>query len=148
MDPVTVSAIVSAVVSGAAGEAGGKLWDGLAAIVRRPSRGRQQSAEELAAGGPPTSGAAELAAVGQAPGDEERALELAKVLVARARADAGFAGELEYWLDQARQVTAAVGNVTNTISGGTQHGPVFQGRDFSGITFNSSPPVEPPRDAE
>ncbi len=144
MDPVAVSAIVSAIVSGAAGEAGSKLWDGLTALVRHPSRGRQQSTEELATGSPATSGATELAAVGQAPGDQARALELAKVLIARAGADAGFAGELQAWLDQASQVTAAIGNVTNTISGGTQHGPVFQGRDFSGITFNSSPPVEPP----
>jgi hypothetical protein len=35
----------------------------------------------------------------------------------------------------------AAGDVTNTISGGTQHGPVFQGRDFSGLTFGSPPPA-------
>ena len=40
------------------------------------------------------------------------------------------------------------GNVTNTISGGTQHGPVLQGRDFTGLTFGSSPapPASPPED--
>jgi hypothetical protein len=27
--------------------------------------------------------------------------------------------------------------VTNTISGGTQHGPVLMGRDITGITFNA-----------
>ena len=38
------------------------------------------------------------------------------------------------------------GNVTNTISGGNQYGPVLQGRDFTGQTFGSpaSPPPFPP----
>ena len=36
-----------------------------------------------------------------------------------------------------------IGNVTNTISGGTQQGPVLQGRDFSNITFGA-PPASPP----
>jgi len=40
-------------------------------------------------------------------------------------------------------VRANIGNVTNTISGGTQQGPVLQGRDFSNITFGAAP-VPPP----
>jgi hypothetical protein len=34
------------------------------------------------------------------------------------------------------------GGVTNTISGGSQYGPVLQGRDFTGLTFG--PPAPPP----
>lgn len=34
------------------------------------------------------------------------------------------------------------GTVTNTISGGTQHGPVFMGRDFTGITVSAPPPAQ------
>jgi hypothetical protein len=37
---------------------------------------------------------------------------------------------------QASQVQA-LGNITNTMSGGTQHGPVLQGRDFTGLTFGA-----------
>jgi hypothetical protein len=35
------------------------------------------------------------------------------------------------------------GDVTSTISGGTQYGPVVQGRDFTDLTFGS--PAPPPR---
>ncbi|MDQ1041970.1 hypothetical protein [Streptomyces sp. V4I2] len=44
---------------------------------------------------------------------------------------------------------AGDGDVANTISGGTFHGPALQGRDFSNTTFTtqphppSSPPAEP-----
>jgi hypothetical protein len=154
MDPITISAVVLAIVSGAAGEAGAKLWDGLTALVRRPAKGRKAHAAALEPSGTaalePSSAAAlepsgevELAAVQAAPADRGRALELANRLVARAGADADFATELRSWLDQAQQVTAAIGNVTNTISGGTQHGPVIQGRDFGNLTFNMGPPNKP-----
>ena len=36
-----------------------------------------------------------------------------------------------------------VGNVSNTIVGGTQHGPVIQGRDFGNLTFNMGTPNKP-----
>ena len=53
-------------------------------------------------------------------------------------------------VEQASQVRVQ-GDVTNTVSGGTQHGPVLQGRDFSDLTFGSSTgppaPVPPDRDA-
>jgi hypothetical protein len=37
-------------------------------------------------------------------------------------------------------------SVTNVISGGTQHGPVLQGRDFTDLSFGSpaAPPIVPP----
>ena len=36
------------------------------------------------------------------------------------------------------------GDVTNTISGGTQHGPLLQGRDFTGLSFGTPIPSAPP----
>jgi hypothetical protein len=35
-------------------------------------------------------------------------------------------------------------SVHNTISGGVQHGPVFQGQNFSGLTFGGSGSAIPP----
>lgn len=131
MDLVTMAAVVSAMVSGVAGEAGEKLWDGLAALVRRPFRGGDDQG----------SGMAELAAVEKAQDDKDRALELAKVLLARADAQEAFAAGLDAWLGQARQVMLSIGGVSNTISGGHQTGPVFQGRDFHDLNFSSRPPT-------
>ena len=72
-------------------------------------------------------------------------LALAEVLVARADADSEFQEALAAWWEQASQMRLG-GDVTNTISGGTFHGPVLQGRDFSGLTFGSpaTPPPAPP----
>jgi hypothetical protein len=39
------------------------------------------------------------------------------------------------------------GTVRNSISGGTQYGPVLQGQQFSGLTFHSSAPQAPTEDA-
>ena len=39
---------------------------------------------------------------------------------------------------RAEPVRASLGNVTNTISGGTQYGPVLQGRDFTNLTFGAA----------
>ncbi len=127
MDPVAVSGVVSAVVSGAAGEAGEKLWDGLAVLVRRPFRDRHGN------------GVTEVAAVGQARGDESRVLDLARALAARAEADEEFATGLRGWFAEVQQAVAGA-VVSNVISGGSQAGPVFQGRDFRNLTFNSGPP--------
>jgi hypothetical protein len=91
------------------------------------------------------SGSAELVALEQAPGDEQRAIALAEVLVARADADSEFGEALQAWWAQASQLSIG-GDVTNTISGGTFHGPVLQGRDFTGLTFTTPPPAPPARD--
>jgi hypothetical protein len=141
VDPVTVGAVLLAIVSGAAGEAGSRLWAGVSALVRRPfrHRGPDDSAISL------RSGDAELKALEEAPSDQARARALAEVLVARGDADADFGRGLQEWWAQASQVRTGEGNVTNTISGGTQNGPVLQGRDFNGpITFGSAPPPPPP----
>lgn len=141
MDPLTVGAVLLAIVSGAGGELGSKLWTGVSALVRRPFHPRHP-AEDAAALMP--SGEPELEALERAPADEGRAVALAEALVARAGADAEFRQALEGWWEQASPLRTGEGNVTNTISGGTQHGPVLQGRDFTGMTFGAAPAVPPP----
>ncbi len=143
MDPVTIGAVVLAIIGGVAGEAGGKLWDRLTALVRRPFRGDPDTADSKAA---VPSGVAELMALEQAPADQGRAVALGQALLTRAGADPAFQRELESWWTQASQVHTGQGNVTSTISGGTQYGPVVQGRDFTGLTFNSGPPPQPSRE--
>ena len=150
MDPVTIGAVLAAVAGGAGGALGAQVWAAACALVRRPFDRDRSVGFGPAAG----SGAAELAALQQAPGDVGRGLALAEVLVARAGTDTGFAAALAAWWDQARDVQVG-GNVANNISGGTQHGPVLQGRDFTGLTFttpapssSSSPSGAPPEDGE
>ncbi|MFJ6214730.1 hypothetical protein ACIQGZ_15560 [Streptomyces sp. NPDC092296] len=57
------------------------------------------------------------------------------------RADPAAAAELRALLAElGPQQTEPAGSVHNTINGGVQHGPVIQGRDFSGLTFHTSGP--------
>ena len=146
MDPVTLGAVLLAILSGAAEGLGGKLWEGAIALVRRPFRGRVATSGGGAGTVIVPTGTAELAALQQAPGDQQKAVALAEVLVARAETDPKFRRALEDWWIQAEPIRADIGNVTNTISGGTQQGPVLQGRDFSNITFGASPNASPPLD--
>ncbi|MYS85543.1 hypothetical protein GTZ85_36380 [Streptomyces sp. SID5474] len=62
------------------------------------------------------------------------------------RADPVAAAELRALLDELAPLVPdqAAGAVHNTISGGTQHGPVVQGRDFTGLTFGSPGTAPPP----
>ena len=140
MDPVTIGAVLAAVVGGAGGALGSQVWAGISALVRRPFH-RAQAVGDPA--DPLPSGSAELAALEQAPADQGRAVALAEVLVARADADGEFREALEAWWKQASQVRVGGGDATNSISGGTFQGPVLQGRDFSGQTFNTAPPAPP-----
>lgn len=142
MDPVTIGAVLAAVAGGAGGALGSQVWAGLSALVRRPFR-RNHAAGETTV--PLSCGSAELAALEQTPADERRGVALAEVLVARASSDAGFREALEAWWEQASLIRIG-GDVANTISGGTQYGSVLQGRDFSGLTFNTAPPVPPSQD--
>ena len=64
-------------------------------------------------------------------------MALSQALLVRADADRDFRQELEAWWTQANQVCTDMGNVTNTISGGTQRGPVLQGRDFGNVSFGA-----------
>lgn len=147
MDPVALGAVLLAVVTGVSEALGGQLWAGVISLVRRPLR-RKTTPGGNAAVGP--SGEPELAALQQAPGDRQKALALAEVLLARADADDSFKQALVTWWGQAEPVRASIGAVTNTISGGTQYGPVLQGRDFSNLTFGASPtrPPVPPEDPD
>jgi hypothetical protein len=144
MDPVTIGAVLAAVAGGAGGALGAQVWAAACALVRRPFHRDRPAGDDPAAA---ASGAAELAELQQAPGDVGRGLALAEVLVARAGTDAGFAAALAAWWEQARDVQVS-GDVANTISGGTQHGPVVQGRDFTGLTFTTTapPPSVAPRE--
>jgi hypothetical protein len=144
MDPVTIGAVLLAIASGASGEVGKQLWDGLVALVRRPlhRRSDERAAAELV----PTGGA-QLTAFQQARGDRDKAVALAEALVDRSGADAEFRQALESWWRQAEPIRAGTGNVTNTITGGTQHGPVLQARTVTGVITLSTaapPPAVPP----
>jgi hypothetical protein len=143
MDPVTIGAVLLAVITGASEALGGQLWAGMVSLVRRPLRRQARMDTDTAA---PPSGEAELVALQQAPTDQQKAVALAGRLLARAAADAEFGRALQEWWEQAEPVRARLGiTVTNTVSGGTQHGPVLQGQNFSGITFGATaPPVPPP----
>ena len=143
MDPVTIGAVLLAIVSGAGGQLGAQLWEGVASLCVAPSAAKPQAVPTEVA----RSGEAELAAL-QEPGDRQRAVALAEALLARSGADGEFRQALESWWQQAEPVRVSIGNVANTIIGGTQRGPVLQGRDFSNITFGTSspaPPVPPSR---
>ncbi|MGV9315505.1 hypothetical protein ACWDR0_25475 [Streptomyces sp. NPDC003691] len=83
-------------------------------------------------------------ALSETPGEQARAEALSGALAARAAVDPEFAAALDSW--RGRVPALVEGSVTNTVSGGTQHGPVIQGRDFSGITFNR-PGVPPSRES-
>ena len=145
MDPVTVGAVLVAVVTGVSEALGGQLWAGVVSLVRRPFGGKHAAAGGNASAVGP--GEAELVALQQSPGDWQKAVALAEVLLARAGADAEFDRALQDWWTQAEPVREKVGNVRNTISGGTFSGPVLLGRDFTGpLTFGAAP--TPPAPAE
>jgi hypothetical protein len=146
MDPVTIGAVLLAIVSGAGNQLGTQLWEGVVSLVSRPFHRKAAMSNDAAVAVVP-AGEAELAALQRAPGDQGKAVTLAEVLLARSGADDEFRRALESWWQQAEPIRLSMGNVANTINGGTQHGPVLQGRDFSNITFGAAPatpPVPPP----
>lgn len=148
MDPLTLSAVLLAAVTGASEALSGQLWERLGSLVRRPAS-RQGTANAQAPVA--DSGKSELAALQQAPQDEQKARTLAEVLIARAKSDPEFERALVAWWEQAEPVRARTGNVSNTVSGGTFSGPLLQGRDFTGISFGvpaPARPASPPGDAD
>jgi hypothetical protein len=130
VDPISASLLV-AVATGAGGEVGRQLWTALRGLVgRNPAQG--------AAGSPgPATGDVELASLSEAPHDVGRARALSEILSRRADQDPLFRANLTQWQQQAQMLHAGEGDTSNTINGGTQNGPVVQGRDFSGINFNA-----------
>lgn len=134
MDPITATAL-TALASGLGGEAGRQAWQGLTALVRRPfGRAATQGTQD---DGTPqvSSGELEVAALEGDPADPMRAQALATALGVRAALDREFRILLDEWWQRAK-ASSSGSDVHNSISGGTQNGPVLQGRDFSSLTFN------------
>ncbi|MCW5254640.1 hypothetical protein [Streptomyces sp. SHP 1-2] len=129
MDPISASVLVAA-ATGAGGEAGRRLWEALSGLVRRTP------GDDPARSPVPAPGEDELDALARSPEDEERARLLGEALRRRAAQDPGFRARLVHWEQRAQVLNTGSGDVRNVIGGGTQQGPVVQGRDFSGITFN------------
>ncbi|WP_327710269.1 hypothetical protein OG912_18140 [Streptomyces sp. NBC_00464] len=135
MDPITAAAL-TALAGSVGGDAGRQAWQGLTALVRRPfRRGAVEGARNEEPAGI-SSGELEVTELENSPADLLRAQALATALGVRAALDAEFRALLEEWWQDAQSDTGA--EVHNTISGGTQNGPVLQGRDFSSLTFNMS----------
>lgn len=137
MEPVSAALLV-ALAGGAGGELGRQVWAGLSTLVRRPFH-RDSSGRTPAI----SSGEEELARLAEEPDDHHRAQALSTALAVRAAVDEDFRSLLAEWHQQAQRVPTGEGPVTNEISGGTQYGPVVQGRDFSRLTFTTQPPPEP-----
>jgi hypothetical protein len=139
VDPVSVGLLLS-LAGGAGGELGRQTWAGLGSLVRRPfHRGAGGAGPDGV-----SSGEIELARLEQAPGDQDRAQALSTALAVRAALQPEFATALAGWHEQAQLVRTGDGAVNNTINDGQYYGPVIQGRDFSGTTFNSPPPPPAP----
>ncbi|MDX3760102.1 MULTISPECIES: hypothetical protein [Streptomyces] len=139
MDPITTTAL-TALASTLGSEAGRQTWQGLTALVRRPfDRAAAQGTQD---DGTPqvSSGELEVAALEGDPANPMRAQALAAALGVRAALDGEFRVLLDEWWQRA-QASSSGGDVHNTISGGTQNGPVLQGRDFSSLTFNMTGPT-------
>ena len=141
MDSVTIGSVLLSIFGGVGGKLGEQLLAGMSALVRWPFH--CPAVEEGPSSALMSSGQAELTALKQAPDDRERAVALAEVLVRRAGSDSAFQLALEGWWQQAAPIRAGVGNVTNVISGGDQHGPVLMGRDFTSLTFGIGPASDP-----
>ncbi|MFD3622848.1 hypothetical protein ACFWWT_48685 [Streptomyces sp. NPDC058676] len=139
MDPISV-ALLAALAGGAGGEIGRQAWAGLSALVRRPFRRGQDESPDVPA---VSSGETELAELEEAPADPARAQALSTALAVRATLDTDFHSGLQRWHEQAKLVRTGDGEVHNTISGGTFHGPALQGRDFSNVSF-TTPHLPPP----
>jgi hypothetical protein len=133
---VTLGAVLLAAISGAGGGLGTQLWADMCVLVRRPFRHRAAANQAATA---TLTGNTELTALERDPANAKRAQELAETLIGRANANLEFRQALDTWWAQARMLYTGDGNVTNTISGGNQRGPVLQGRDFGDITFGASP---------
>ncbi|TWF89748.1 hypothetical protein [Streptomyces capillispiralis] len=137
MDPIS-AAVLAALAGGIGGEAGRQAWTALSALIRRPFRHGEADGALVV-----SSGEAELTALAQNPDELERAQRLSTALAVRSALDAEFRLALESWWQQAESVRTGESTVTNEISGGTQYGPVVQGRDFSSLTVTAHASAEP-----
>jgi hypothetical protein len=117
MDPIAVStltALITALVGGAAGEAGKGAWASLTGLVRRRFGGDS------------------AAAVAVERVDARHPEEVAAVLAERAGADPEFGESLAAWAAEAARIVDLSRKTSNVISG-TVHGNAIQiGGDVSG----------------
>ncbi|OLZ64072.1 hypothetical protein AV521_36665 [Streptomyces sp. IMTB 2501] len=114
--------LLMALAGGTAGAAGEQIWTSLRDLVRRRHSGGEPGDQS------------ELTALAEAPGNAERATELAEVLARRARQDPAFAQALAAWRREAEALEGTrtgSGDVRNVVSGGTQT-TVIQARDVHG----------------
>lgn len=130
MEPISTG-ILLALAGGAGGEAGRQIFTRLVTLVRRPSGSTGENVHIA-------TGEVELEAFRRHPASPQLAEALIAALVGRAERDVDFRHGLYAWEEQARQAHLAPGNVSSIISGGTQHGPVIQGRDMNGFSFSTS----------
>ena len=137
MDAITLGTALSAVITGTSEALGGELWKQIVSLIRQP----KQHVAAADSQGTISPGEPELAALQQSPHDQEKAIALAEVLLSRARADVSFERTLHTWWVHAEPFRAGAGSVTNIISGGTQHGPVVQGKNFGSLTFGAPAPA-------
>ncbi|MEV4094368.1 hypothetical protein [Streptosporangium saharense] len=115
MDPTVLTAIVTALVGGAAGEVGKSAWTSLVTLARNRFG----------------SDSGEVAALEAATGDSSE--EITGILVDRAEADPAFAEELAAWTRETAKVVRQSHDVSNTIAGeATIHGTVIQAGDIFG----------------
>ncbi|WP_327066445.1 hypothetical protein [Kitasatospora sp. NBC_01302] len=90
---------------------------------------------------------AEEADAGQDQLSERTGDQVRLALEEAAEQDPQFAEALGGLIEElhglARPAEATAGSVSSTISGGTQYGPVLQGRDFSNLSFTQPPIARP-----
>ncbi|XVU27075.1 hypothetical protein ACQPZJ_08550 [Actinoplanes sp. CA-054009] len=122
MEPFTVEAItaaVTALIGGAAGEAGKSTWTSLKTFVT--TRWGHESAP-----------AAALTAAEEAPNDPQAVRALADQLHDVADREPEAAAWLSQWLTRAGTVANASGPAHNTISGNATVHTAIQGYQFNG----------------
>lgn len=115
MDPTVLAAIISALIGGAAGEAGKSAWTSLTTLARHRF-------------GPDST---EVAVLERTTADDSE--EIAGILVDRAEADPGFKESLASWTSETSRIIQQSHEVSNTISGEAQiHGHVIQAGNIFG----------------
>ncbi|GAA0925173.1 hypothetical protein [Nonomuraea longicatena] len=117
MDAEVVAAVISALLGGAAGEVGRSAWSSLTGLVRRRFG----------------DGSAEAAALESAESaDSQRVIDL---MVERGGADPVFGETLTTWARETQPLLGQTIHNTNTITGGTQTGPVIQTAYIGSLNF-------------
>jgi tetratricopeptide (TPR) repeat protein len=144
MDAATLGAALAAVFADSDEAANGQLRDGLASLIQRPAQRKPVAGTEAAG---LSSGEAEMLALRQSSDDPQKATALAELLMVRADADTGFEDALKGWWEEAKPLSAGIGNVSSVISGGT-FATVLTGQNIHDNTFNFPGLVTPSREMQ